>query len=82
MLPPLGPESLNPGPGIEPVTLKIWAEPGEEGSLRFVIVIPDSQAKTTAAAIGAHLFEVTADLLAQAGVKAETSSGVLPKEMH
>lgn len=83
-LKPLTAESLVPSPGIQPVSLNIWAEPSDEGSLRFVVVIPDSQVGTTAAAIVTHLFQVTASLFAEAGVKTETYQGTVPpkKEVH
>lgn len=71
---PLTPEDLVPSPGIEPVTLKIWAEPGEDG-VRFALVTPQSQVGSPAADLGQYLAIKVAELFTANDVPFEAAQG-------
>lgn len=72
---PLTPDDLVPSTGIEPVTLKIWAEAHEDGSLRFVLSVPQSQVGSASEALGRHLAATVAALFVDEGVPFETAQG-------
>lgn len=65
---PLTPDDLAPSAGIEPVTLKIWAEAHEDGSLRFVLLVPQSQIGSTSEALGRYLATTVAALFVDENV--------------
>lgn len=76
-LQPLTPEDLVPPEGIEPVTLKIWADPrdGEAAGLRFVLLVPKSQVGTQSADLGTYLTVVVGNLFVDSQVPITVQQG-------
>lgn len=72
---PLTPDDLVPSAGIEPVTLKIWAEAHEDGSLRFVLLVPQSQIGSASEALGRYLATTVAAMFVDEGVPLQTAEG-------
>jgi hypothetical protein len=72
---PLTAADLTPSAGIEPVTIRLWSEPDDGGALRIALVIPDSQANTTAAAAGKMLMVTFAQVMQEEAVPVQMSGG-------
>lgn len=74
-LQPLTAADLTPSPGIEPVIIKLWSEPGDGGALRIALAVPNSQAGTAAAGAGKMLMVTFAQAMQEEEVPVQMVGG-------